>query len=182
MEIILKNDKVRIFRPMEIRKIIDAIPKNEYKDKFETLFYSGARYEEIRRLHSHPSWFKGEYIVMPSYKPKAKQSERYIKLNSNGQRAVTYFLRSKRNLPTFVTWHENMKRWGEYAGIPTKGVCIKSLRKTWESWLVTMYPKQIEHIFLSQGHSGLVALKYYLMLPFTDQDKQDMRYYTDGWI
>ena len=181
-EIILKNNKVRIFRPYEIRKIVGAIPKNNYKDKFETLLYTGARYAEIKRLHNHPRWFKGEYIVMPSFKPKAKQKERYIRLNSPGQRSVQYFLRDPQGLPTSVTWYENMKRWCDIAGLDTMGVCIKSLRKTWESWLVTKYPKQLEHIFLSQGHSGMVALKYYLMLPFTDQDKSDMGYYIDGWI
>jgi len=147
-EIILKG-KTRIFRPSEVRKLIDAIPKNEYKDKFEALLYSGVRYSETRWLYEHPRAFIGNSIKIPSFKKKSIHSERYVRLNHLGQRSINYFLRAKRNLPSHEVWLENLLRWAKKAGLNTKGISIRSTRKTWESWLVTQYPQQLEYIFLS---------------------------------
>lgn len=173
---------VRIFRPCEIKALVQAIPKVDNKDKFEALLYTGCRYSEMRWLYKHQDAFKGDTILMPAFKPMARHKERYIRLNMNGRRAVTYFLRSKRNLPPYNGWDMNLKRWCGVAGIDTKGVSVKSTRKTWESWLTTMYPSNFQNVFLSQGHTQAIALEYYLMLPFSDQDKEDMKFYTDGWI
>ena len=185
-DIILKTDgrnrQTRILRPHEVRSLINAIPKNEYKDKFEALLYTGARYTEMQQLYEHPPWFMGNSIKMKSSKPKAKHKERYIRLNSQGQRVITYFLRAKKNLPHYVVWGENLKRWAEEAGLDSTGISIKSTRKTWESWLVSTYPKQLEYIFLSQGHTMMTALQYYLMIPFTKEDIEEMKFYTEGWI
>ena len=54
------------------------------------------------------------------------------------------------------------------------GLCPKTLRKTWESWLV-FYPRHIHLIFLSQGHNNLTSLQHYINLPFTEQDRKEMR-------
>ena len=61
-----------------------------------------------------------------------------------------------------------------------RGYVIKSFRKTWESWCITIYKENVYHIFLSQGHDELTALKHYLNLPFTQQDKQQMSKYVGG--
>lgn len=180
-DLILKG-RTRILRPSEVRAIVNAIPKNEYKDKFEALLYSGARYSEMKYLFNHPRCLLTNTIKMPSFKKRARFQERYIKLNSPGIRAVSYFLRSKKNLPSYVTWKENLERWAKLANVDPKGIGPKTTRKTWESWLVTQFSNQLEHIFLSQGHTQMVALKYYLMIPFTEEDKEDMKFYTDGWI
>ena len=178
---IFKNG-IRILRPCEAKTIIDAIPKVEHKDKFEVLLYTGCRYSELRWLYKNAKAFQPPTILMPSMKPEARHKERYIRLNNNGQRAVTYFLRSKRNLPAHTGWDENLIRWCKKAGIDSTGICCKSSRRTWESWLATMYPHNFRHIFLSQGHTDKISMEYYLMLPFNQQDKEDMKLYTDGWI
>ena len=178
---ILKNG-IRILRPIEIKAIIDVIPKVDHKDKLEALLYTGCRYTELQWLYKHPEAFQRTTILMPSTKPEARHKERYIRLNANGIRAVTYFLRSKHNLPAHPGWDENLRRWCKLANIDTSGICCKSTRKTWESWLATMYPNNFQQIFLSQGHTERVSMEYYMMLPFNDQDKQDMKFYTDGWI
>jgi len=180
MNNIIKGN-TRILRPFEITKLIRAIPKISNKEKFEVLLYSGARYTELQNLHKHPNWLVDNTIRMKSTKPKAKQSERYIRLNPQGVRAVEYFLRGD-NLPHYVSWDHNLKRWAKLAGIGSEGICIKSTRKTWESWLVTSYPKQLEYVFLSQGHSQMTALKFYLMIPFSEEDKREMITYTMSWI
>jgi len=182
MKPILKG-KTRILRPAEVREIINAISKPEYKDKFEALLYTGCRYTELRWLYKHQKHFKDSSIHIPKFKPKSLYSERYIRLNPNGARAVQYFLRSDKNLPAdYVTWIENLNRWAITAGIDPEGITTKTTRKTWESWLVTKYPNQLPYVFLSQGHTEMTALKFYLMIPFTEEDKKQMEYYTGGWI
>ena len=178
---ILKNG-VRILRPLEFKKLFDAIPKMDHKDKLEALLYTGCRYTELQWLYKNPNAFDGTTILMPSTKPEARHKERYIRLNNNGKRAVTYFLRSKINLPAHPGWDENLIRWCKLAGLDPIGVSCKSTRKTWESWLATSYPNNFQHIFLSQGHTDKISLEYYMMLPFNEQDKNDMKFYTDGWI
>ena len=178
---ILKNG-VRIFRPYEFKKLVDAIPKVEHRDKIEALLYTGCRYTELQWLYRNPKAFDGTTILMPSMKPEARHKERYIRLNSNGKRAVTYFLRSKQNLPDHPGWDANLKRWCKYAGVDAVGVCCKSTRKTWEAFLATRYPHNFPHIFLSMGHTDKISLEYYLMLPYNDGDVEEMKFYTDGWI
>lgn len=178
---ILKSG-VRIFRPSEIKKFIASIPKVDYKDKFEALLFTGMRYDEMRWLYTHKDAFTGETIHLYSKKKKAVQKERYIRLNNHGKRAVDHFLRSKKNLPHRDGWNQNLRRWCEIAGIDLEGVSSKSTRKTWESWLTVTYSDKYPLILLSQGHSDKTSIDYYLMCPFTDQEKKDILFYTEGWI
>ena len=174
--------KTRILRPKEFQALLEAVPKMEHQDLLEVLLYTGARYSEIQALYKHPQWFQGNAIHMPSFKKKAVYSGRYIRLNKQGERAVKYFFKNKKSPPHYVGFDNNLKRWAQYAKLDPNGLSIKTTRKTWESWLVTKYPQQLEYIFLSQGHSRMTALKYYLMLPFNNEDKEYMENYTSGWI
>lgn len=176
------KDGTRILRPCEAKQLLEAIPKSENLDKFEALLFSGCRYQELKDLYKHPRWFHLNSIQIPTTKAKASYKSRYVRLNKNGERAIRYFLRCKKNLPTYAVWRCNLERWAKMAGMDPKGLNVKTTRKSWESWLVMKYQKQIELIFLSQGHSQLTALKYYLMVPFTKQDIEEMEYYTDGWL
>lgn len=178
---IVKNG-IRILRPSEFKSIISVIPKVDHKDKFEALLYTGCRYNELRWLYKHADAFVSNTIKMPSLKPEAVHADRYIRLNNNGIRAIQYFLRSKHDLPAHPGWDENLKRWCKKAGLDDEGICCKSTRKTWESWLATMYPNNFQNIILSQGHTEKISLEYYLMLPFTTEEKQEIKFYTDGWI
>lgn len=179
--IVLKTG-TRILRPCEVTKLIETIPKIENRIKFEALLYTGCRYTELQWLYKHSKAFKSSYIQMPSFKHKAIYPERFIRLNPQGQHAVAYYLKSSKPLPHYVGWQKNLKEWCKKADIDTTGIGVKVSRKTWESWLVTIYTKNLEHIFLSQGHGKMTALNFYIMLPFTKQDIEDMHFYTDGWI
>lgn len=177
-----KKKRTRILRPCELKDLIDAIPKIENKERFEVLFYTGCRYTELQWLWEHPKAFDGKNIHMPSTKPKAIQSDRYVRLNVMGKRAVERFLRHRKNLPSYVTFDENLKRWAAWANLNDEGISIKSTRKTWESYLVVTYKNNREEIYLSQGHSMQTALDFYLGLDFDEEDKKEMKYYVDGWI
>lgn len=176
-----KGKAVRVFRPWEVRALIRAIQKNENKDKFETLLYSGMRYAEAKWLYDNPKRFQGEHIHIKNMKAKMKQAYRWVRLNPQGQRAVENFLRCKTNFPSYQTWGDNMKRWCIKAGIKPDSACAKSTRKTFESWLVITYPQRLSEIFISQGHEEMTALRHYLTFPFTEQDKKDMLYFVEGW-
>jgi len=181
---ILHMSNCRIFRPHEVTKLVRAIPKVVYVDMFEALLYSGCRYIEMKRLYKHPEWFRDKFIHLTkegSRKKKATMSERYVHLNQAGISAIRHFLDGDKNLPTYKAWRENLVRWSENAGISIKLLSPKTTRKTWESWLVWYYPEKIATIFGSQGHTELTALRHYVNLPFTEQDKIDMKRYVEGW-
>ena len=181
MTILHPDTNTAIFRPNEVRKLIHEIPKNENRERFEVLLYTGCRYTELLEVFGKMERIDGHTLKIKNTKALAKTRFRYVQLNNPGIRAVEYYIRGKKPLPHYVTWDENLKRWCEMANIDPTGVGVKSTRKTWESWLVTTYPEQIERIFLSQGHSRFIALKHYLTLPFTKEDKEDIKYYVDGW-
>jgi len=182
----------RIFRPHEVTALVNAIPKMDHRIRFETLLYTGCRYSEIVWLHKNPNAFDGNSILMPSMKTAAREKERYIRLNLIGKRTVTLFLRDKKGMPAQSVWDRNLLRWTNDAGLTkderSKGrnnpwlVSSKSTRKTWESWLVTMYPNSFPQIVLSQGHTRETSMEFYLGLPFNDKDKEDMVFYTGGWL
>ena len=176
-----KGKPVRVFRPWEVRALVRAIPKNDYKDKFEALLHSGCRYSELQWLYNNPKRFKRESMQIKNTKALCKEAFRWVRLNMQGQRAIENFLRCKTNLPTYQTWGENLKRWCKLGNLDPTGACAKSTRKTIESWLVISFPNRVNEIFISQGHEETTALRHYLTFPFTDQDRQDMKYYVEGW-
>lgn len=173
---------VRIFRPHELTRFINAIPKMEHRIRFEALLYTGCRYVELRWLYKHPDAFDGNTIKMPSTKTEAREKERYIRLNLNGKRTITLFLRDKKGLPAQSVWDRNLIRWAKNAGINPSNVCSKSTRKTWESYLATMYPNNFLQIVLSQGHTRETSMEFYLGMPFSEKDNEDMKFYCEGWI
>lgn len=185
MEDSLFANDVRILRPNEVTKLLSAIPKDDNKAKFEALLYTGARYSEMKNLFDNPKWFNGVSINMPNTKRlvKKKTKTRSIRLNPQGQRAINqYLFRCKKGLPHYTNWAEGLKRWCIKADIDDVGMGIKTSRKTWESWLITCFEAKSLYIFLSQGHSQMTALNHYLNLGFTEEDKQQMKVYTEGWI
>jgi len=183
---ILTVQNVRIFRPSEAKKFIKAITKKENRTNFEALLYSGMRYVEAQRLLEKPQMFEPENrrIHLDSYairKKKIKIKERYVILNPIGVRVIEAFIEQNHQLPNYGTWRENLKRWARLAGLDDRRLSPKTTRKTYEGWLVTSFPAMTNIVFISQGHSDMVALKHYVTLPFSPQDKLDMKEFVYGW-
>lgn len=177
----LETSKVKIFRPNEITRIINAIPKSEDKTRFETLLYTGAHYSEIQRLYENASWYKGDSVKIPNV---GNTNHRVVHLSKQGKRIVNlYIFGCKKGLPHYVTWEANLKRWCSYAKIenPDK-LSIKSIRGTWEAWLVAKYPDKIFKIFQNQGHREFSTLERYSKLNFSDEDLDQMEAYVAGWL
>ena len=187
LEPIIKN-RVRILRPSEFFILREgAVERSgdiDNQTKLDALTFIGSRYIEAQRIQKNPQWFDGNFINLPTeatkqgrqnmnenFKRKHEITERSIHLCSRAKTITPYFLNKCSPLPTNVGWNNNLKRWAEYRDLNSAGLSAKTHRKTLESWLAVTYPHLLDHIFLSQGHDRLTALKHYLNLPFTDQEK-----------
>jgi integrase len=175
------KQQIAIFKPLEMKMFLKAIPKYEHQIMVKALLYSGMRYVEAQRLQENPNWFDGQFIKMNAGKPKAQMIQRYIHLNPQGREVISSFVNLKCKLPTTVTFRENIRRWGKKANIDTEGLCPKSFRKTYESWLVWYYPEKQLVIMQSQGHDSVTSIQHYLNLAFTDEDRIYMKEFVDGW-
>jgi len=176
---------VRILRPWEVKKLLDAIPKKYHKIQFEFLLYTGMRYVEAMEIKHRPDLFEGDNIhLTPELirKPKCKIKDRYVKLNPVGRKVAEEYFDLKQDLPGhWNAWRDNLKRWAKHAKLDPQHLSVKTTRKTWESYLVFTYPEKRDAIFISQGHTALVALKNYINLPFSEHNKQNMIRYVAGW-
>jgi len=185
MDIITKKG-VRILRPSELDKLINAISKDYHRLIIKSLFYSGMRFRELQRFNDNPQWLlkDTQHIHLPpgaNLKVKCKQSERWISLNPLGYEIISQLVGNSFHLPGRQTLNENLQRWGLKARIGDEGICIKMFRKSVESWLMFYYPNNLLNITLSMGHNELTSLKHYLNLPFTPQDKINMSKYIGGY-
>lgn len=176
---------VRILRPQEFRLIVEPL-KSDYQIMLKTLLLTGMRYVEARRFQNHPEWYDGDFVNLPHgsmLKKKAKMSERSIRLNSLGKTLVPLFLNLDRKLPSRSAWRGDLRRWASNVGLKPDGLCAKTTRKTWESWLIFYFGEnRIMLIMNSQGHDRTTSISHYQGMPFTEKDKIDMKEYVEGWI
>ena len=191
-----------ILRPGECKRLIEALPKKDYKTIFRALLFSGMRYIEMQRFQKHPSWFDNEFINLPKesvHKHKRTQLERSVRLSPIGKMAIEHFTELRLTMPTYQSWNSNLACWAYHAELhgaekyinlnkknrPTEYRCpklsVKSTRKTYESWLVFYYPTRLTEILLSQGHNHITSIKHYLNMPFNQHDKIDMKDFVEGW-
>ncbi len=179
---ILRNG-VRILRPVEYKLMVQNL-KSDYQIMFKALLFTGMRYIEAQRFQCNPKWFDNDFINLPSaaiLKLKVKQRERAIRLNPIGKTIVPLFLDLDKKLPSRISWQEDLKRWAINENLTPDGLCAKTTRKTWESWLMFYYPTRQLEILLSQGHNSVTSLRHYLNMPFTVEDKMLMEEYVSGW-
>lgn len=202
--IVHPNSNIRIFRPNEIIAIQNAIPRAIDLERFNTLLYTGCRYTEFQDLFGkHNRFDTNGFLKVKNTKAKVKDKFRYVRLSDNGIHTMKRFFKHDKKPSKYGTWDENMRRWVNLSGIerdkkdeqqlinnrdinPRCGeyndiVSLKSLRKTWESWLNTMFPQYKTHICESIGHTELVSMKCYTQLPFVREDLKAMIPFVKGW-
>lgn len=174
--------KTRVLRPSEFEKVVLLFKAKDIV-VINALMFSGMRYEELVRLHSNSRNFddKSGFIHLSSKKRKAKQKERFVRLNTLGIQAMRLFL-DLEVCPSCHTFWVTMKRNLKRADFDTIGISPKSFRKSWESWLCAKYKANFLEIVLSQGHTSLTAIQHYLGTSFTKDDIEAMDKYTSGWI
>ncbi len=177
------KSSVRILGPEEYLRIREVAPFYGSR-QMDALLYTGMRYVELQRLHDNPAWLdlsRSRVHLPPAsvLKAKRRQLDRWVILNEKGRVSVPLFIEG-RNLPGWETWTQHLKDWATAAGVNPAGLGPKTLRKTWESWLVCTYPVHLAEITLSQGHTTLTAVGHYLNMPFTAEDKAAISPYVDG--
>ena len=184
---ILKGKKVktRILRPSEYLLLRSAAAtKISNQTNLDMCLLLGARYLECVKIQNNPEWFDGDFIHMPwtdELSTSRHNPDRWIRLSSMGKVIMPYFLENKKKLPSVQAWDMNLKRWAEKAGLGKQGITARTLRKTYESWLIFYYPNASNLIFLSQGHATLTSLQNYINLPFTLEDKKEMVKWVEGY-
>ena len=180
-----KQIKTRILRPVEYLRLRVGAERIENQTNLDACLLLGARYLECKNIQQHPDWFDGDFIHMPWTQKLSKSRhnpDRWIRLSSMGKVIIPYFLDNKKPLPSVQAWDYNLKRWAEKAGLGKEGITARTLRKTYESWLVFYYPSASNLIFLSQGHATLTSLQHYINLPFTEMDRKEMEKWVEGYV
>lgn len=177
----------RVLRPVEYELLFQSCSKYNYQVLMSTLLYTGARYSEICLLYKHQDMFRQTgHIYVRSTKTKAKEKDRYIKLNQNGIHAVRAFLNIKTNLewpPASPNLYTDIRRWAEKAELDLTGIGVRMFRKTWEAWLGYSYPNALGPICLSQGHTDAIGITHYATsLPLSNEDKVAIKKATQGWL
>jgi len=196
----LIRESTRILRPMEYKLIYNSIPRKDYKTLLNALLLTGMRYIELQRFQSNPEWFDGDFIHLPveaqrkvtKVRKKRKDGKerasrrhkaRVVILNSLGKNVISYFIDINTPLPGYQSWKDDLRRWAKNAGLDPQKINVKTTRKTWCSWLLATYgTNRLTEITLSMGHDSITSIKHYLSVGFTDDDKSQIKEYTEGWI
>lgn len=183
----------RVLSPAEASAIRSAIVRPSSRALFDILLYSGLRFSEVRQLAADPSIFDQErgMIAIRSTKAKARQVGRNVILGDRGRAAVAAFLEAGAKVPAHVTaWQQNLIAWSKAAGLAPlpgsaagnpAGITARTTRKTWESWLLAACPAEITRITLSQGHNETIALRHYLNVSWTVEEREAIQVEVTGW-
>lgn len=157
---------------------------------FDGQLFTGMRIEEFWRFVEHPEWFHPDrqYVELPPgsiLKVKAKQKERLVLLSFIGtskvRDLVAAILRGEVKAITKQGWGQDLKRAALKGDMNIRGISPKMLRKTWISWLMLWYPQDGLRIASSAGHDTGTLIRHYMSLPFSPQEKEQVKAYVIGW-
>jgi len=177
----------RPLRPGEYELLRKEL-KEDGRAYFDGLLVTGMRHREYQLFLMHPEWFDGNFINLPRIaikKHRATIKQRYVHLSTKGKTILEYIFPVLKDAPishaTNQSLNIRLERAAYRAGISPFGLNVKAFRKTWESWLVTIYPDKKTEIYLSQGHTEMTSLNHYLNLAFTQEDKNKMLEWVSGF-
>ena len=157
---------------------------------FDGMLFTGMRVTEFWRFVEHPEWFHPErqFVDLPKgsiLKVAAKQKERTVLLSNIGNRAIRDLVgaihRGEIHKSSKQNWRGIILKAAGKAGLSLKGMSPKMLRKTWISWLMLCYPEDGLRIASSSGHDTGTLQRHYLSMPFSAQEKEQIRAYVIGW-
>ncbi len=177
----------RVLHPIEFIALRKAAKKYENQLRLDLELLTAGRYSELRELQWNKQWYEFDNNALHIKEHKVKRlergvPERYIHLSNRGKSQVEAFLNHPNiRLSSYAAMWNNLARWAQKANIDPTGLTVKCFRKTYESWLIYIYPEKAISIFLSTGHTQKTAMEHYLNLPFTEEDKILMMEYVEGW-
>jgi integrase len=196
---------VRILTPREYENLLGQIKKSSLVKLVQVLMLTGMRYEEVLRLKANPDHFSeaDRSIWVRSGKLKAKSPERYVPLTPAGTTAVKAFLDDTRaTYPAASMMSVNLTSWAEKAGLTpilegqmkdlsgfnagrvrknVYGMSVKTFRRSWENWLLTICPERVMDIMKAQGHDVTTSANHYAGAVFSAEDVERIREYVSGW-
>jgi integrase len=170
-----------------------VIEKPSSRALFDLMLYTGIRLVEVQQLTANPAIFDQDRhtLTIKSGKVKATQLSRNVCLSDRGLLAVQEYFKNP-SVPTGShVWQDNLMRWSRRARLQfvpgleatnnPNAITVRTTRKTWESWLLAAYPDKLPYITLSQGHAETTALRHYLNISFTADEREAIREQVRGW-
>nr|ACD75439.1 AMDV4_10 [uncultured virus] len=161
----------------KLQNSLDILEKLYLKNKRWIITYSGGKDSTVLVV-------LGLYMkeIHPDIELSITYSDTMMEIPQMSPVAYGFLSDIEKKYPAYSTMEDNMKRWAIKAEVDTTGLSIKCLRKTYESWLITIYPEKSISILQSVGHTQKVSMEHYANLPFTDRDTLLMKPYVEGWI
>lgn len=179
-----EKNGIAILIPSEYDRLRDEM-RVKHKILSDFLLYTGVRYTEAQKIVKE--WYQRDKKIIhiphsADKKVKRTTPDRYIYLSTIGKIAVDRYFEEGINFPTYVAFDEMLKKKGEKIELAGRGkISVKMFRKTWECWLVSTYREEVPLIAMSQGHSEIVAMNHYLNIPFSGDEKRDIKERVSGW-
>ena len=189
MIIPLQKNGVAVLSPLEWH-LLESKLNADYKIRGAFLMQTAMRITEAYYVSRHPETFRESHgaIFLPRVegaekfgKKRAKQKERAVLLSPKGISAAKLFFEMKVGLPTYQAMEPAFKLAAKEAGIDTRFITTKMLRKTFISWLINCYPENRGKIASSAGHTTDTMDAYYITYGFRKEDVKDMREETEKW-
>lgn len=192
-----KGTPLRVLRPIEYDLIREKIDSENTKLVLDLSLYTGMRYIEILRLARNLDWIREQTHTIylsneASLKVERKSPDRFVHLSREGWHVVQDFrrrgLKPDDDLYTRRGFTKFLKARAVEAGVSTEGLSAKTLRKTFESWLVQALvikgnqPSALSLIAKSFGHTEGTAIAHYINLDFTKDDVEKIMVRTSGWM
>jgi integrase len=192
-----KGTPLRVLRPIEYDMLRETIDSENTKLILDLSLYTGMRYIELMRLSKNLDWIREQTHTIylsneAALKTERKSPDRFVHLSREGWYAVDAFKRKglepDKDLYTRRGFTKFLKAKAIKAGISPEGLSAKTLRKTYESWLVQALvikgsqPSALSLIAKSFGHTEGTAIGFYINLDFTREDVEKILVRTSGWM
>lgn len=197
----MSEETYRILIPSEYLALRESIGKGRLRIVVDTLLNTGMRYSELQRFADNLGWFdKANRAISLPAKATKTQKKRVIHITPQFATDLALHLgeHKKLQVPGIRSMEGNLQSWwlkhtkklyslsGLVQDMTVKDLSYypkpKTFRKTWESWLLAVYPDKSMNIALSQGHSALIAYGHYMNLDPRLKSEMDLvRKLTEGW-
>ena len=187
--IVIRNGS-RILTPNEYRKFREALDPNcGYRIILDAMVNTGLRITEFWYVAKHPECYhaSARVIDLPKVgaakKPKAKTTDRTIRLTTHGCKAIETLYASGVVFRDRTSMREAFIRAAIKSGLGADGINPKMCRKWLVSWLFECRKDlgiDSADITANMGHGEDVMIQNYLGI-FSPEDHVDILTFLKGW-
>ena len=187
--VVIRNGS-RILTPTEYRKFREALDPNcGYRIILDAMVNTGLRVKEFWYVAKHPECYhaSARVIDLPkagaAKKPKAKTTDRTIRLTEKGCKALETLYNSGVVFRDRTSMRDAFIRAGIKCGLGSDGINPKMCRKWLVSWLFECRKDlgiDSADITANMGHGEDVMIQNYLGI-FSQEDHSDILAFLKGW-